>query len=307
MIRFNQPSSDGNPFGNFNSMATNNFNNGTNNFNNAFTTNQPFIEKMDYKNRNNLLHNNVNENTLVEQIIEYTLNIDSEDRSLIAFPNPFYFTVTFGGHGSVTEKKVFVKKNFNQSYTVNESKKETKTIQYDGTPGPIINRKFKNIKYIRIDYLILPRTNIIVENQQNYCLTPLDINKLTYKYKYLLLRINEIKSDTILGTNKNLENDVFILYPDKIMGENHIMWLPTIGTRTYKNSNLENLNKLTFEILTPKGEKIFVLDSNGNHINPNNIENEKIKNCVLDNIQVNIALVLGVVENELNTNTKFDY
>jgi hypothetical protein len=298
MIRFNQPSSDGNPFGNFNSMSTNNFNNGTNDFNNAFTTNQPFIEKFDYKNRNNFLHNNVNESTMIEQIIEYTINIDSQDRSLIAYPNQFNFSVTFGGHGNVTEKKIYVKKNMNQKYIVNESSKESKTIQYEATPGPVINRKFKNIKFLRIDYIILPKTNIIIGENNEMCLSKVDSDKLTFKYKYLLLRINEIKSDKILGTNRNLENDIFILYPDKIMGDNHIMWLPTIGIKTYKNSILENINKLTFEILTPKGETLFITDVNGKSIN--DLE------CVNEIAQVNIALILGVIENELNTNTKFE-
>ncbi len=300
MIRFNQPSSDGNPFGNFNSMATNNFNNGMNNFNNAFTTNQPFIEKFDYKNRNNFLHNNVSESTMIEQIIEYTINIDSQDRSLIAYPNPFNFSVTFGGHGNVSEKKTYVKKNVNQSYAVNESNKESKTVQYEATPGPVINRKFKNVKFLRIDYIILPKTNITIEENNQICLSKVESDRLTFKYKYLLLRINEIKSDKILGTNRNLENDIFILYPDKIMGDNHIMWLPTIGNRTYKNSILENINKLTFEILTPKGESLFITDINGKNLNTENV------NCVNEIAQVNVALILGVIENELNTNTKFD-
>ena len=95
MIRFNQPTSGGNPFGEFNSISTNSMaNQNINNFNTAFRSNGPVIEKQDYRNRNNLIHNNINENLLVEQIIEYTLNIDSMDRSLTAYPNPFNFSVT---------------------------------------------------------------------------------------------------------------------------------------------------------------------------------------------------------------------
>jgi len=296
MIRFNQQSNNGNPFANFNPMTTNQYN-GANNFNNAFMNNQPFIEKTDFRNKNNLLHNNVNENTMVEQIIEYIINIDTVDRSLTAFPNPYDFTLTFGGHGKVQEKKIFVKKNVNQSGTINESKYETKKIEYDGTPGPVINREFKNVKYLRIDYIILPRTNII---DISGCILSTDTSdNIAYKYKYIVLKIKEIKSDKILGTNTNLENDTFILYPDKIMGANHIMWLPTAGTRTYKNSNLENLKKLTFEFLTPQGETIYTTDKNNNTINPD-------IDCVKEYMQVNISVILGIVENELNTNTKFE-
>ena len=85
------------------------------------------------------------------------------------------------------------------------------------------------------------------------------------------------------------------------------MWLPTSGTRSYKNSLLDNIKKLTFEILTPKGEQIYIFDSDGKVINPTDESNKCLYECVNDNIQVNLALVFGVVENELNTNTKFEY
>ena len=326
MYKFNNPTSNGNPFGNFNPITTNNIptNNNAHNFNATYQINRPFIEKADFRNKNDLLHNNVNENLLLEQIIEYNLNIDSVDRSLVAYPNPFNFTVTFGGHGNITETKVFLKKNSSNSNagSINESKYENKKIIYDGTPGPIINKKFKNVKYLRLDYVILPKTNIIKsttgddinnDNESDLCECPNDFisideqDKLTQKYKYLILRINEIKTDNILGTNKNLENNIFILYPDKLMGKNHIMWLPTSGYRNYKNSNLENITRLTFEILTPKGEVLFIYDENKNIINSATETNELIKECINENMQISIAVVLKVVENELNTNTKFEY
>lgn len=323
MMKFNNTTSGGNPFANFNSITTNNMpqNGGPNNFNKAFVVNQPMIEKMDYRNKNNLLQNNVNEDTLLEQVIEYFINIDSADRSMVAYPNPFKFTLTFGGMGPVAERKTFVKKNFNVAGTVNASKYESKKINYEGTPGPVINREFKNVKYLRIDYLILPKTNIVEVTDpsdvsysfsgscppEEYCLSTKDKDKIAYKYKYLILRINEIRSDKILGTNRNIENDTFILYPDKILGAHHIMWLPTSGTRSYKNSLLDNIKKLTFEILTPKGELLYIFDNSGKVINPADETNPCLYECVNENIQINLALVFGVVENELNTNTKFEY
>ena len=85
------------------------------------------------------------------------------------------------------------------------------------------------------------------------------------------------------------------------------MWLPTSGTRSYKNSLLDNIKKLTFEILTPKGELLYIFDSSGKVINPADDTNPCLYDCVNENIQINLALVFGVVENELNTNTKFEY
>jgi hypothetical protein len=85
------------------------------------------------------------------------------------------------------------------------------------------------------------------------------------------------------------------------------MWLPTSGSRNYKNSDLENITRLTFEILTPKGEVLFVYDENGNKINISTETDELVKDCVDENMQVSLAIIMGVVENELNTNTKFEY
>lgn len=292
---------------NFKSMTTTS-NNNLNNFNQAYQNNSPLIQKVDFSNNNNLIHNNINkDNILLEQTIEYNINIDSEDRSLVAFPNPFNFTVTFGGHGKVTEKKQFVKKNYDLSNTINESKYYNKKIEYEATPGPVIDRKFKNVKNLRIDYLILPKTNIInIDISGNTCnLSTLDSDKLTYKYKYLLLRINEIVSDKILGTNKKINGDVFILYPDKIMGNDHIMWLPTSGVRNYKNSNLDNLNRLTFELLTPKGELLYLYDSSNNNIIDINNVSSDISDCINSNFQISYSIVLGIIENEINTNINY--
>jgi len=317
MIRFNQVSSGGNPFGNFNPMTSNNLNsNGMNNFNNAYNVNQPMVEKMDYKNRNNLIHNNVQESTMLEQIIEYFIGIESTDRTLSVYPNPFNFVVTFGGHAQIKESKTFVKKNTNTCGTMNESKYTTKKITYDGTPGPIIDRKFKNIKYIKLDYLIIPKTNVIDMSGSeldisgsacnNYCLSDELKDRFTFKYKYLIAKIYELRSDKILGTNKAIASDTFILFPDKIMGCSHILWYPiSTGVRTFKNSNLENLNKLTIEILDPKGNVINVIDKFNNELNVNNIDNEELYNCVNDNLQITVGLIFGVVENEVNTNTNF--
>jgi hypothetical protein len=318
MRRFNELTSGGNPFSEFSPNTTNNDLNrssGMNNFNNAFRINSPFVEKQDFRNKNNMLHNNVNENLMVEQVIEYTLNIDSADRSHTAYPNPFNFVVTFGGHGRTVDRQRFVRKNFTVNGQQNYNKQEIRNVEYEETPGPIIDRKFKNVKYLRIDYLILPKTNIVIESDisgcsgsgEDACISTDDSDYLAKKYKYLLLRIKEISTDNILGTNKNIQNDTFILYPDKIMGKSHIMWLPTTGNRNYKNSTLENLNRLTFEILDPNGELLYIMSSTGDEININKVSNECLLECINDNIQCNISLLLGVVENEMNTNTKFSY
>lgn len=65
----------------------------------------------------------------IDRLVQYGLNIDSADRSLIAFPNPFQFNITFNGD-----------KNSNQ---------------------PVIQRKYKDIKYLKLETVTLPNNYTI--------------------------------------------------------------------------------------------------------------------------------------------------
>ncbi len=119
-----------------------------------------------------------------------------------------------------------------------------------------------------------------------------------------MLRIKEISSDRILGTNSNISADTFILYPDKIMGRDHIMWLSTWSNRTYKTSLLANIDRLTIELLDPEGNILQVYDHEGNVINVN--KDKRIEN-IKNQLQINIAMIFGVLENDMSTNPKFEY
>ncbi len=285
-----------------------------NNLNNAFSVNQiPFIERTDQRNRHILLHNNISENLLLEQIIDFNINIDSSDRCLKTYPTPVKMTVSFGGSGQSIITTTQPRSNMKQYNKHNENLNETIQTVYKGTPSPVINRKFKNVKYLKLDYVILPKTNVLIPDSEGlgsfpsstYSLSTTESDKLTYQYKYLLLRINEIQSDRILGSNINNSGNCFILYPDKIMGNTHVMWLPTYGIRTYANSKLENISRLTLEICSPDG---IVLNFYDTTIGSGNImSNSDLKNDISPDINCNFAFILGSVENEMNTNTKFEY
>jgi hypothetical protein len=60
----------------------------------------------------------------VERLVQFGINIDSADRDLVAFPNPFQFNITFNGSKD--------------------------SIQ------PIIQQKFKDIKYLKLETITLP-------------------------------------------------------------------------------------------------------------------------------------------------------
>ena len=65
----------------------------------------------------------------IDRLVQYGINIDSADRSLIAFPNPFQFNITFNGD-----------KNSNQ---------------------PVIQKKYKDIKYLKLETVTLPNNYTI--------------------------------------------------------------------------------------------------------------------------------------------------
>lgn len=311
MYRFGSPPNNGsNPFGNFNPMTTNtqmNMSSGSNHFAQAYSMPMSVIPRPDFRNTNTTLHNNLSDDLLLEQVQEYYINIDSADRKTATYPNPFRFTVTFNSTGSSSVGAV----------SSRNGKK-----YYEGTPGPVIDMPFKNVKYIKLDYVILPKTpRLDFTNEEATACNP-ELCKLTSdedyffsSHKYLVLRIPELESQHIMGTNKNISRDSFILYPDKFMGKNHLMWLTTWGNRIFESSKLGNLDRLTFELLDPDGNQFVLSDNSNNEINintderfsctPEKPETNQYNKYIAKNMQMSISLIVGVVQNELNTSTKY--
>jgi hypothetical protein len=253
------------------------------------------INRVDFRNPGNLIHNNLGDNIQAERISEYTIWIDGNDRSKNIFKNPFCFITSFGGINTSTSKGTY------------------------GTPGPFLQKKFKNVKYIKLNYAIIPRTNIIdisgISPNFEYTLGNNDTN--LDSDKFLILRIKEIKNNKMLSTNDNVIDDCFILYPDRLMGTNHSMWIPTNDSRVYPNSSLFNLDRMTISIEDSGGNQLEVLDDSGNTLDVPNLlttltENKTSNDPILINfkniekaLQINIELIIGVVELEMNTLTNF--
>lgn len=77
-------------------------------------------------NKQPVLHDNLKDNIFNEYIKEYSVTIDSIDRDIISYPNPFKF----------------------KTLLLNSTNKNN--------IKPIIHRSFKNVKYIKIDSIICP-------------------------------------------------------------------------------------------------------------------------------------------------------
>lgn len=77
---------------------------------------------------------NLHDNLTSEQIIDYQINIDSDDRKIETYPDPFNYIVSFKALGRGKD--------------------------FPETPGPVIIRSFSNIKYIKLDNIILSKYNM---------------------------------------------------------------------------------------------------------------------------------------------------
>jgi len=260
------------------------------NFSKAYSANKQELISREYHNRNELIHNNVEGDVVNEVLNEYIIHIDGADRDRTVFPNPFRYTVTLGGTGATQSDGQII----------------------GGNPNPRIERNYRNIKQLKIKYVILPkyyRFNYVSTGEQS---TYTESNDGTFlrNYRYLILRIKELDTDKINSTNSACRPNTFVLYKNNIYSQTDAytdIWVPTQPIITYADTNLKNLSKLSIDILDPSGNQIFmkILDNSVekkmdyedlNNPNPSNT------NFGLYNWSCNVCLELSLViaENEIN-------
>jgi len=281
----------------------------------AFKQNK-VIEKMpDNKYLQNTLYDNLNENLNKETIQEFRLNIDSMDRDVSLYPDPFDYMVSFGpvvNSGLDTTIQRIEAKNALKNEVRKINKKQNPTnpvkaseidfsddmliidtnpnilINYDNTLkrvyNPYITRSFVNVKFIRLDNVVLPRFNkVIINSNWNYCTSCYgtscesceihnpyisitddyqrvktemikndryipDDNHLgpLFTDRFVLIGIKEIQNNSNLSTNQINESS-FTVFPDKYMGLLYWRGSPYYAVKIYKDSLLGNINKLTFK------------------------------------------------------------
>ena len=99
-------------------------NNEFGNYNTVFKEQKSIIEPRTFINNSTTLDNNLENIIKSENIYEYKININTNDRDITVYPSIYNFKVLFG----------------------------------ISTVMPSINRIYKNIKYVVIESVILPRT-----------------------------------------------------------------------------------------------------------------------------------------------------
>lgn len=300
------------------------------NYNKAFESNKPMIDKIDYTNKNNLIHNNVGDNILDEHIVEYRLNIDSSDRDIRYYPDPFSFIVKFNpiSSSTITHEEPYLTKK--------DKIKKTKTVQtrFEGAPMPHINKEFKNIKYIKLENVILPQfSNICIKKKEgehrhhnDNVKYEFDINSQLTIDRYVGLGIKELDTERVYSTSDGVtridyDGNTFtpqipfaMILPDKLLGTNFYSGVCHYGNKIYKNSMLGNISQLSIQFYDSQGiplkyDNLFTFDdlqqyefNTGNELPINDLRhplNKRLQTC--------FSLIVGVVESQINTNTKFEY
>ena len=285
------------------------------NMNQAFTTPQQMIDRSDFTNRGEVMHNNLGEKLLSEHVVDYKVHINSQDRNTTKYASPFRFLVPFGGISNPAN-----------------------------TQEAVIERKFKNVKYITLDSIILP-TALTIDTSQidigatDYNIYPINSSlnptpeaaptlKILGNHRYLLVTITndmqgnqKFPNDRTLGTSHLYDRESFIIVPDYQTGLDSFVWRPLHNSRIiFQNSQLANINNLCFRITDESGNDLTLYNEENVNIITGNIAvgitmnfntyvktyasntNVSYTNLVMQSF---FNLTLGVIENELNTRTNY--
>lgn len=287
---------------NFNSHMPSNYNlyngNKYNNIYNAFKPADNFITQRPFRNKGDLLNNNIDEYVLHQDVNEITIHIDSADRDYKIYPNPFDFKVTFNPSGSRT----------------------IDGIKFGGTAKPTVPINFDNVKYIKLEVCVLPRNVDIRQKYVNDESVELK-DRMMWDYsektldreRFLIMQIKEIDSLRVYGTNDNLCNSFGNIYCDKILGKDYFTGIPFDCSKIYGPSLLGNIRTWSIQLLDSFGKQLNIdVDNNVNtpkycicdnpqYKNKNHCVCKYVKHPLNPKFQVFYSFKIGVIENELNT------
>lgn len=269
-------------------------------FNLAFQENKPIIEKINYENQRNTLHNNISDVVLDEHVVEYSVCIDSGDRDITAYPDPFSYTVKFNPPSSSRVRTEVVKNGIN--VMVNDF--------FNGPPKPHIHKEFRNVKYIKLHNVILPQKgNIKINDDGEYVL---DSDSLLIDDRYVSLVVDELDCSKVYSTSDNKLKNFAMIFPDRYLGTSYYTGVPYYGSKIFNNSELGCLTSLTVKFMDSCGKPLKY----DNLFSSKDLKDAEDKGCPISvtdirhplnkKIQNYVSFTVGVVESQIDTRTKFE-
>ena len=268
-------------------------------FADAYNMNEPMIERHNFRNQNNTIHNNLHAHLQSEFINNYTIDIDSKDRDTGTYQDPFRYVVTF----APVTKGIDRHEEWVDPYDHTKGK-HTVTTTYQGNVAPYIAKSFRNIKYIKIDSVVLPKYWGIKYDTGSSSWV-LDTTKNLMDDRFVTLKLKNVTSTYNLSTNTTVETTGIKLIPDQRPTNGNFYYAVPANTssdfKTYNMSLLGNLDRLNVEFY----------DSSGNLLKYDNLDPLQsitdVRNPANINLQNNITIIVGVVENELATEVNYTH
>jgi hypothetical protein len=256
------------------------------------------IDRADFKNHNNVIHNNLNHNLQDERIVEYFIDIDSNDRNTSSFLDPFSYVVTFA---PITNSGMSRHEEWIDPRDHSKGQKIVEEV-FNGAPEPHIRRHFKNVKYIRVDSVSLPKyAGIVYDSGSGSWI--LDSSKNLSLDRFVTLKISNLESQRIMSTNSIVDGNGVKLIPDTLpLTSNYYMTIPSNSSnmiKVFNDNSLGNIDRLN----------ISFYDSFGTQLRYTNLDTSQVitdvRNPKNKYLQHNITLILGIMENELSTEVSY--
>lgn len=252
-----------------------------------------------FMNKNQLLHNDIRQIVLDEEITEYSVLIDSKDRNYQVYPDPFAYEVRF--NPIITKEYV-----------------NGRVIKYE-EPNPIINDSFKNVRYIKLEDAILPLYTCVKKVKHN-CQGEItekwsyDTSRPLTDNLYVVLSIGEYKDVNYRSTNEVLSESFATIYYDYCINSTHYKGYTHNGIKVFYPDQLGKIDKLRISFQDPLGKPLTV-----KHVDKrikSNMEcfcddDNQVETCYKHNYfhpmnpiyQHHLHFKVGVVEPRLNKQT----
>ena len=197
-----------------------------------------------FTNRNDLMHNNLQNILLNEEIREYSVMIDSKDRNYQKYPDPFNFEVKFNPLPTTREKV------------------KNKYVTYED-PAPVINDRFTNVRYIKFEVALLPYHTRIRQykhrNEDDEIVQVWGIDKersLSDNFYTVLSLGDNYKDVNYRSTNDVLGDSFAVIYYDCNMSKTHFMGYSENGVKIFPQDQLGKIDKLTISFMDPYGKPL---------------------------------------------------
>lgn len=226
-------------------------------------TNDPKVpfNNNNFKNNNNLRHNNLGSNLLAEEVREYSVMIDSKDRNYQVYPDPFNYRVKFHPPPKTREY-------INGKYVSCEE------------PAPTINDNFINVKYIKLEDIILPLyTDVrmvkeLDEDENMVDSIKIDINKSLVDYPYVVLSIGKFSDPNYKSTNDVLSDSFATIYYGNKINNTHYTGRMANGMNQFSSDKLAKIDSFEISFMDPYGNSIRCP-----HVNKE-IKSNMVCNCI---------------------------